>query len=96
MHKTLMVAGLLVAVPAQAQAQGYPGRPIRMIVASAPGGAPHIPGRAVAQEMFETLGQPVVVGNRAGAGRPKHNSARRVWSWRTAAVPPSIGPAPQD
>jgi len=50
-----------------AQAQGYPNKPIRMIVASAPGGAPDILGRAIAQKMSDSLGQQVVVDNRAGA-----------------------------
>ncbi len=65
MSRLLMAAALLAA--GLAQAQGYPDRPIRMIVASAPGGAPDILGRAVAQKMSETLGQQVVVDNRAGA-----------------------------
>lgn len=56
---------LLAAVTASAQ--NYPNKPIRMIVASAPGGAPDILGRAVAQKMGESLGQPVVIDNRAGA-----------------------------
>lgn len=65
MRKTLMVAALLTA--GIAQAQGYPNKPVRMIVASAPGGAPDILGRAVAQKMSEALAQQVVVDNRAGA-----------------------------
>lgn len=65
MHKTLMVMALSVA--ATVQAQGFPNKPVRMIVASAPGGAPDILGRAVAQKMSESLGQQVVVDNRAGA-----------------------------
>lgn len=56
---------LLAAVTASAQ--NHPNKPIRMIVASAPGGAPDILGRAVAQKMGESLGQPVVIDNRAGA-----------------------------
>ena len=65
MHRTLMVAALFAA--GLAQAQGYPNKPIRMIVASAPGGAPDILGRAIAQKMSDSLGQQVVVDNRAGA-----------------------------
>lgn len=67
MKKTLMAAALLAAGLVHAQAQGFPDKPIRMIVASAPGGAPDILGRSVAQKMSETLGQQVVVDNRAGA-----------------------------
>lgn len=65
MHKTLMVMALSIA--ATVQAQGFPNKPVRMIVASAPGGAPDILGRAIAQKMSESLGQQVVVDNRAGA-----------------------------
>lgn len=65
MRKSVMIVALLTA--GLAQAQGYPDKPIRMIVASAPGGAPDILGRSVAQKMSETLGQQVVVDNRAGA-----------------------------
>jgi tripartite-type tricarboxylate transporter receptor subunit TctC len=65
MRRTLMVAALFAA--GLAQAQGYPNKPIRMIVASAPGGAPDILGRAIAQKMSDSLGPQVVVDNRAGA-----------------------------
>ena len=65
MRRTLMVAALFAA--GLAQGQGYPNKPIRMIVASAPGGAPDILGRAIAQKMSDSLGQQVVVDNRAGA-----------------------------
>jgi hypothetical protein len=65
MRRTLIVAALFAA--GLAQAQGYPNKPIRMIVASAPGGAPDILGRAIAQKMSDSLGQQVVVDNRAGA-----------------------------
>jgi tripartite-type tricarboxylate transporter receptor subunit TctC len=66
MTRALLYAAALLAI-AGAQAQPYPHKPIRMIVASPPGGAPDILGRAVAQKMGEILGQQVVVDNRAGA-----------------------------
>jgi len=52
----------------QAAGQGYPNKPIRMIVASAPQGGTDAIARILAVELGSTLGQQVVVENRAGAG----------------------------
>jgi len=46
----------------------YPERPIRYIVASAPGGSPDVGARILAVELSRFLGQQIVVDNRAGAG----------------------------
>jgi len=51
-----------------ANAQQYPNRPIKLIVADSAGGAPDQLARLVAQKLSDSLGQPVVVDNRAGAG----------------------------
>ena len=51
-----------------AHAQGYPNRPIRMVVPWPPGQATDLAGRLMAQKMSEFLGQPIIVDNRAGAG----------------------------
>ncbi len=48
-------------------AQGYPLRPIRLILGFAPGGSTDLVARVVAQKMAETWGQQVVVDNRPGA-----------------------------
>jgi tripartite-type tricarboxylate transporter receptor subunit TctC len=58
---------LLAALPVAAQ-ENFPARPIRFIVPFAPGGPSDIVARIMAPRMQATLGQPVVVENRVGAG----------------------------
>lgn len=57
-------AGLFAEGP---RAQGYPSKPIRMIVGFVAGGATDVSARLVAQKMSQRLGQNVIVDNRGGA-----------------------------
>jgi tripartite-type tricarboxylate transporter receptor subunit TctC len=60
---------LIVALgAAQAMAQGYPNKPVRLVISFTPGSSIDIVGRAVAAKLQELWGQPVVAENRAGAG----------------------------
>lgn len=62
-----MSACMLLATAIEAQSQAYPSRPLRLIVASAPGGSPDINSREMAAELVKQMGQQVVVENRPGA-----------------------------
>jgi tripartite-type tricarboxylate transporter receptor subunit TctC len=64
--KLLAAAAALCAL--QAFAQGYPNKPVRLIIAFTPGSSIDIVGRAVAAKLSELWDQPVVAENRAGAG----------------------------
>lgn len=63
---SLAAATLVTAAP-QALAQTYPNRPIRIVVGFPPGGSTDLAARALGDRLAQTLGQPVVVENRAGA-----------------------------
>jgi tripartite-type tricarboxylate transporter receptor subunit TctC len=63
-----LFAALVVMAPAAAVAQGFPNKPIKLIVPFPPGGPNDIIARVVGQKMSEILGQPVLIDNRGGAG----------------------------
>src|SRR5918999_6442344 len=58
----------LFALANMVYAQPYPTKPVRMVIAFAPGGGTDIVGRIIAQKLTEIWPHPVVVDNRAGAG----------------------------
>ena len=62
------ILAALLLLPLLAFAQGYPSKPVRLIVGFPAGGPADIFGRALAQGMAAELGQPVVVENVAGVG----------------------------
>ncbi len=64
----LAILGAVACSSFQVAAQGYPDRPIRLVVPFAAGGNADINGRIVGDIIHRALGQPVVVENRAGAG----------------------------
>ena len=64
-----LVAGLFAALAyGPAVGQGFPNRPLKLVVSFPPGTTPDTVARVVAPRLQEILGQPVVVENRAGAG----------------------------
>ena len=64
----LILSSAVVLCASMAQAQTYPARPLRLVVASAAGATTDIVGRIVAQKLSEGLGHGVGVDNRPGAG----------------------------
>lgn len=67
----LVIGALILAFAVEAApagAQDWPRKPIRILVGIAPGGLPDTVGRLIATQLTKSLGQPVVVENRPGAG----------------------------
>jgi tripartite-type tricarboxylate transporter receptor subunit TctC len=63
----ILAAATALATTAGVQAQGYPSRPIKIIIPFPPGNTLDLMSRLIAPKLTERLGQPVVVENRAGA-----------------------------
>src|SRR6516164_1219951 len=65
----ILVAGAAMIVPAAADAvEAFPNRPIRLVVPYPPGGGTDIVGRVLGEKLGASLGRPIVVYNRGGAG----------------------------
>jgi tripartite-type tricarboxylate transporter receptor subunit TctC len=64
------VVGILISGLAMnsALAQTWPGKPIRIVIAQAPGSATDVISRVVANQLSQSLGQPIVIDARPGAG----------------------------
>lgn len=72
MHKCLTKLAIVListlGLSVSIQAQTFPNRPIKVVVGYAPGGAVDAVARSVGQSMANSMGQPVVVDNKPGAG----------------------------
>jgi tripartite-type tricarboxylate transporter receptor subunit TctC len=62
----MVMAGVLMSAPALAQ--GYPAKPVRLVVPFPAGGATDVLARVISQKASEKLGQPIIIDNRPGAG----------------------------
>ncbi len=68
MIRRLATLAALCLAPGLAAAQGYPTKPVRLVVGFAPGGAADTVARVLGEHLGRALGQPIVIENRAGAG----------------------------
>jgi tripartite-type tricarboxylate transporter receptor subunit TctC len=65
---TFLLLLLGFALPLASHAQGFPNRPVRILVPLSPGGGMDTVARGLAQKLGDSFGQTVVVDNRPGAG----------------------------
>ena len=65
---TTILGFLLIGMGHAVVAQTYPAKPIRFIIAQAPGGQNDVQARIIGQKLSEALGQPIIYDNRPGAG----------------------------
>ncbi|MGZ3351844.1 MAG: tripartite tricarboxylate transporter substrate binding protein BugD, partial [Xanthobacteraceae bacterium] len=63
-----VLALAMILAAGAARADDYPSRPIRLIVPYAAGGGADSVARVIAKRVSETIGQPIVIENRGGAG----------------------------
>jgi tripartite-type tricarboxylate transporter receptor subunit TctC len=67
-RRALWAAGLLIGLAGFAQAQDWPTKPVKIIVPFGPGSGNDQVARIIGDELSQSLGQPFVIDNRAGAG----------------------------
>src|SRR5207237_1231532 len=87
-----LVAVLFSLAAGSVEAQGYPAKPIRVVVPFAAGGVVDTTARALVPRMADGLGQPLVVDNRPGAGGPRRitppeSSSSKPPGWTSFTCP---------
>lgn len=99
-RRTAMAALTALAIPglAQAQAASFPNKPIHLYIGSTAGGPQDVIGRMLGEELSKTLGQPVVIENKPGAGgavaaEPVMRAAPDGHTLLMTAIPYAIAPA---
>jgi tripartite-type tricarboxylate transporter receptor subunit TctC len=66
--RLLLAIGIVIALAAPSFAEDYPTRPLRIVLGFTAGGPTDIPARFLAERLSASLGKPVVVENKPGAG----------------------------
>lgn len=69
MHKVMLAISLIgLVISFNGQAQSYPNQPIRLVIPFAAGGPSDVLARGFSQKLGESLGQPIIIDNKPGAG----------------------------